>query len=44
MSHGFTIMIWEVVSESLVDTFVNQNTHLRTSEQEVFRFFKGSDG
>lgn len=32
------------VSESLIDTFVNQNAHLGTCEQEVFCFFESSDG
>jgi len=32
------------VAESLIDTLVDQNAHLGTREQKVFRFFEGGDG
>jgi hypothetical protein len=36
-------MAGQIVPESFVDTFVDQNTHLRTGEQKALRFFEGSD-
>ena len=38
------IVTGQRVPESLVDTLVYKNAHLRTREQEVFCFFEGSDG
>jgi hypothetical protein len=32
------------VAESLIDTLVDQDAHLRASEQEVFCFFESRDG
>jgi hypothetical protein len=34
----------EIIAEPLINTFVEQNTHLGTGEQEFLRFFEGSDG
>lgn len=37
------IVTGQIVSESLVDTFIDQNAHLGASEEKVFRFFESSD-
>lgn len=36
-------MAWQIVPESLIDTFVDQNAHLRAGEQKALRFFEGGD-
>ena len=41
---GLAIVTDEKFPESLVDTFVDQNAHLRTCEQKLLRFFERSDG
>ena len=33
-----------MVSESLIDTFVDQNAHLGAGEQKALRFFERGDG
>src|SRR5216684_7768176 len=38
------IVTGQRVPESLIDALVDQNAHLRACEQEVFCFFKGSNG
>jgi hypothetical protein len=38
------IALRQRVPESLIDTFVDQNAHLWTREQEVFCFFERSNG
>jgi len=38
------IVAGQRVPESLIDILVDQNAHLRTSEQEVFCFFESGDG
>jgi len=32
------------VPESLIDTFIDQDSHLRTSEQKIFRLFESDYG
>jgi hypothetical protein len=44
VTSGLAIVIGQRVPESLIDTFVEQNAHLRTCEQEVFCFFESGDG
>lgn len=36
-------MTAQIASESLIDTFVDQNTHLRAGEQKVLRLFESGD-
>ena len=38
------IVARQKVPESLIDTFVDQNAHLRTCKQEVFCLFESGDG
>lgn len=38
------LVTWERVSETLVDTLVDQDEHLGTREQKVFCFFESGDG
>jgi len=38
------IVTGQRAAESLIDTFVDQNAHLGAREQEMFCFFKSSDG
>jgi hypothetical protein len=40
---GLAIVTWQMVPESLVDTFINQNAHLGACEEKLFRFFECSD-
>jgi len=37
-------MTRQKVAKSLIDTFIDQNAHLRTCEQKLFRFFKRRNG
>jgi len=37
-------MAGQIVPESLIDTFVDQNAHLGTGEQTALRFFERGDG
>src|SRR5215831_6967993 len=41
---GLAIVTGEGVPESLIDAFIDQDSHLWTCEQEVFRFFESSNG
>src|SRR5215471_16121475 len=36
-------MAGQRVPEALIDTFIDQNSHLGLCEQKLFRFFEGSD-
>jgi len=44
ITSGLALMTGEGVAETLIDAFVNENAHLGTREQQVFRFFEGGEG
>ncbi len=41
---GLAIVIGQVVPESLIDAFIDQNAHLRACKEKLLRFFEGGDG
>ena len=41
---SLAIVTGQIIPESLIDTFVDQNAHLGTCEQKVLRFFECSEG
>ncbi len=44
VTRGLAIVVREIIPESLINTFIEQNSHLGAGEQEVLRFFEGGDG
>jgi hypothetical protein len=44
VTRSLALMAGQIVPESLIDTFVDQNAHLGTGEQTALRFFERGDG
>jgi hypothetical protein len=44
VTRGLAIVAREIIPESLINTFIEQNTHLGADEEKALRFFEGGDG